>query len=200
MAGTPKEKKLFQYEDPARSPFVVTMQTHKVIRLLAGNSIPDFTHGIDYVQNYTFPYLETAINNSQLIFDKDGVMQEKVDPKSREAAAHAFVIFAWMPDLTSAPNVSALKDGFSRRGMLRAPQNRKEYITKIREMQMELSAFLNREGPFSKNGYLRTIVFFRIGAFLAPDTKLTPRERKIRERENEILSKILKDVDIHSLD
>lgn len=178
------------YREPARSPFVVTGQTYDLLRLYHANALLNFSHGRDYLQEYTFPYLTTAEKTSDTVFDKTGAFNGKADLESREVASHAYIIFAWLPDMTRIPTVSALKDGFSRKGMLRAPLTQQEYKLRIRELKVELAKIATgttepEQILRPKTPLFRTFVFFRVAAFLNPSFKLNPEEKELLEKQQE---------------
>ena len=179
-----------KYEKPERSPFIVTGQTYGLLKLYHANALPNFSQGRDYLQDYTFPYLTTAEKTSDTVFDKTGAFKGNADLESREVASHAYIIFAWLPDMTRIPTVSALKDGFSRRGMLRAPLTQREYKLRIRELKVELAKIATgitkpKQILRPKPSLLRTFVFFRVAAFLNPSFKLNAGEKELVEKQQE---------------
>lgn len=193
-----------RYLDPERSPFVVTGQTYRLLQLYRAQALSNFSFGVDYIKGYTFKYLQTAEQHCDTIFDEEGVYLGNADPESREAAQHAYVIFGSMRDMTVARNLSALSTGFSRRGVLRAPDTKPLYLARIREMKTELAHIAvgnipPSQPPESRSPLFRTFVFFRVADIMTPAHKLNSGEKELREQQDEQMHYLLKGVDI-SLD
>ena len=92
--------------------------------------------------------------------------------------------------MVTIPTVSALKDGFSRKGMLKAPLNEREYKLRLRELKVELAKIATgitepEQILWPRPSVLRTFVFFQVAAFLNPSFKLNPGEKELLEKQQE---------------
>ena len=125
---------VIKYKDFAKSPAMIVKQTCLLIDLsLQGVTIPKSDIMKDYLQDYTLFYLRKAEKGADTIYDRKGAVFKDLDLETKEAAHHAFIIFAHLPDnMTSR----YLPNGFSRRGMLRAPVTKDEFLGKIKEIKI----------------------------------------------------------------
>ncbi|MDO8638441.1 MAG: hypothetical protein Q7R43_02610 [Candidatus Daviesbacteria bacterium] len=179
------------YREIAKSPFVVTFQTHELLGLYQKGIIPNFSLGRDYLKDFTLDYIKNAESNCASIFDRNGNLATDVDVESREAVAHAYTIFSWLPDMTALPAVTVLKDGLSRKGMLKPPLSREEFLARTKELKIELAkiAFgttLPHHRPKIGDPLFKTQVFFRVAASFNPIFKLTVQERAAINRVKDI--------------
>jgi len=208
----PERKKFFQkafqpvlkYRDAERSPFVVTSQTYQLLQLLQSPILLDRSFGSQYLSGYTMLYLKSAGENCGIIFDRDGQYKGNADLESREATNHAYAVFGSMPGMTALPKIPALKDGFSKRGMLKAPESKSQYLARIREIKIELAniaagSVILGQRPVSRVSLFRTLIFFRVAHSLTPSSKLTPREKELREKHEEVVRDILAQVDLSQM-
>jgi len=195
------------YKEPERSPFVVVGQTYNILKLYAAN-LPNRSPAEEYLKNYTLAYIRTAEFNTDSIFNSNNI-PIKVDLESREAASHAYTVFGSIPELTTIPSIPALKNGFSKRGILRAPGTKEEYLSRTREIKVELARIVNGVTPpgdimrTARFSLLRTLVFFRVGALLQPDFHFSPGEKEIldrQEEEREKINKMMQDIDMQPID
>lgn len=189
------------YKEPERSPFVVTAQTCRLLRLYWKGILSNFKYGRDYLLEYTFPYLVQAGKSCDALFDTYGAYNGNADPESREAAHHAFVIFSWMHEVTGARATKALESGYSRGGILRAPRNKPEFIFRLREIQAELSLVAHGytnpgTHPGLKVRSFRTHVFFMTAECFTVTSKMNTSELEAKEKEEEILVGMLEGVDL----
>ena len=168
------------YRDIARAPHVVVQQTNALLGLFKQSTIDDTTPAVDYLINYTIPYLSAA---------ERGQKEPSQDIEAREAAGFTFVIFAWMHFYGESKYLTM---GFSRKGMLRAPGTTEEYFTRLRELRLELfkmtqSRTKSYSFPESDPSLLRTLTFFEVGSRLP---------LKFPESEREKFNRLLADLSI----
>lgn len=135
----------------------------------------------DYVQFYTFPFLRKAANGAGSIFDRKLLFRDTTNPEINEAADFTNVVFAWMHHYARS---KYLPNGFSRRGVLRAPSSRGEFIGRIVEIGQTLPDML--DGKFRGSNLwnnteaLRTLTFFEVGRIIPlklPETSEQAIER-----------------------
>lgn len=198
---SPQQSQEFQpiikYKDAEKSPIMIASQTWTLLGLLHQGAIRKPELAKDYLHDYTFPYLNQAEKGCNTLFDRKGKVFEDIDLETKEAAHHAFIVFAHMPDqMTSA----FLPMGFSRRiGMLKAPATKDEFLDKIEEIKIEV--WRTADGRVNPGAtleafprLLRTYGFFRIGSMLP--IKQTESEQKKEQIEKEKFEEFLKDVNV----
>lgn len=179
------------YREINKSPFVVTIQTNRLLKLFRTGLIFDLSLGEEYLKEYTLGYISDAESNCSVVFDKSGKPIDTIDIESREAAARAYTIFGWLPDMTTIPLVAPLKEGFSRKGMLKAPISREEFLARTRELKIELSKIATgitdyKQRPKLGSPFFRTLTFFRVAEHLNPSFPLTVEEKEVIRRKKEI--------------
>lgn len=107
------------YREIEKSPPIVVRQTHSLLGLYYQGAIRNPEPARDYLQDYTLRYLKAAEVGSSILYDQlDQLTVQEIDLETREAAHHAFIVLAHLPDKARSP---FLPKGFSRRGMLKAP-------------------------------------------------------------------------------
>ena len=173
------------YRDWSRMPSVVARQTNALLDLLHQNALPNLGPARYYLGKYTLEYLKRAEGGSGILYDNKGFLKEGIDLEVREAATHAYVVFGHLPDMVQSPFVPK---GFSRRGMLRAPETRDEFLNRIKELKIGLwnviagevapQATLEAYPPL-----MRTFGFFKVGGDLP--IRLSDSERVIDQIERE---------------
>lgn len=134
----------------------------------------------DYLDYYTFPFLRKAANGAIAVFDRK-LLFAAPNPEINEAADFTNVVFAWMSHYARS---SYLPDGFSRRGVLQAPLDKGEFISRVVEIGQTLPDML--DGRFRGNnlwnhlGALRTLAFFQVGRVIP--LKFPPTDKQTAER------------------
>lgn len=184
------------YREWERTPFVVARQTHTLLGLYYQGAIHRPGLARDYLHDYALTYLKDAEKGSDALYDETGVLIENIDLEVREAADHAFVAFAHIPDFVTSP---WLPKGYSRRGELQPPQTRNEFLKRITELQVGLwqvvAGEMEPRATFEAYPSLaRTYGFFRVGSELP--IKLSEDERKQDQREREKFNDLLTGVDV----
>lgn len=179
------------YRDIAKSPFVVTTQTNRLLELFRSGLIFDLSPGEEYLKKFTLGYISNAEDNCDYIFDKNGKPADTIDVESREVAAHAYTVFSWLPDMTAIPAIPALRDGLARNGVLKAPLLRGAFLRRTGELRAELSKIADgktnyKQRPKLGSPLFRTIVFFKVAELLNPSFKLTVQERAVIQRKKDI--------------
>lgn len=194
------------YKETEKSPFVVATQTHSAIELILSGKLPDTTFISLYLREFTLSYLRTAAKNCGLIFEGNEY-KENADPETREATSHAYIVFGSLPNMTKLSEVPALKDGFSRNGMLKAPRTKPEFVARIGEMEIELANIAAGSVTvvplfFTRVPLFRTIAFFAAAKSLTPTFRLDPKEKESLEKHEEDMhriNKLLEGVDFSPL-
>jgi len=195
--GDQEFQPVIKYKDFAKSPAMIVKQTCLLIDLsLQGVTIPKSDMMKDYLQDYTLFYLRKAEKGVDTIYDRKEAVFKDLDLETKEAAHHAFIIFAHLPDnMTSR----FLPNGFSRRGMLKAPVTKDEFLSKIEEIKIGLWQILDgkMQPQTTLEAYprfLRTYGFFKVGSNLP--MKMSEDEKKKEQIEREKFEDILKDIKI----
>lgn len=182
------------YRDPDRIPPLVARQTSTLLSLFHQGAIYKPDLAIDYLRGYALNYLNMAEKGVDAVYDRTSSSFEEFDVEVTEAADFAYVIFAHLPGLVKSP---WLPNGFSRRGMLKAPETEKEFLGRIRELKIGIWQVVGgeMEPQTTLEAYpslLRTFGFFKVGGELP--IKLSEDERKMeamgRERFNDLLGGI----------
>ena len=182
------------YEDPARVPKIVVSQTESIIGLMAhGGLSPKFVK--DYIVNYTFPYLKTAAQGAGRVFDTTLVIADSQTPEMNEAADFTNIVFGWMHYFATS---QYLPNGFARRGMLRAPQDRDEFVRRLREIKFQLngmaSGVISTEMTLDTSvAAFRTYQFLKVGATMP--LKFPETEREKAEHARYMMAKMLEGID-----
>ncbi|GEM_PF-1804525 len=174
------------YREIEKSPPLVVRQTHTLLGLFHQGAIRNPEPARDYLQDYTLGYLKAAEVGSDILYDQlDQFNVQEIDLETREAASHAFIVLAHLPDKATSP---FLPKGFSRRGMLKAPTTREEFLAKITELkvciwQVVVGEVAPRATLEAYPPILRTFKFFEVGNELP--VKLTDEEIKQEKLERE---------------
>lgn len=177
------------YREIEKSPPLVVRQTYTLLGLYYQGAIRNPQPARDYLHDYTLEYLKAAKEGSYNLYDQIGQLAlQEIDLEIREAAHHAFVILAHLPDRSSSPY---LPKGFSRRGMLRAPTTLNQFLARIRGLKVGIWQIAEGEvEPYATlEAYppiLRVFKFFEVGSSLP--VRLTDDEKKQEQLEREKLS------------
>ncbi|MDO8638767.1 MAG: hypothetical protein Q7R43_04275 [Candidatus Daviesbacteria bacterium] len=183
------------YKETEKSPLLVVRQTHTLLELYYRGAISNPKPAKDYLHDYTLGYLKSAEEGSGAYYDRFGQFTVKdVDLEAREAAGHALVVLSCLPDQTKSP---FLPKGFSRRGMLKAPETHDQFLKRMKELKIGIWDVV--EGHVEPNATLeaypktlRVFKFFEVGSRLP--INLTESEKKIaiieREKFNDLLGGI----------
>jgi len=182
-----------------KSPLVVTCQTYKLLELHRAGLLLNKDTARTYFHDYTIDYLNKAEAGSEALFATKGktiFINEDLSLEDQETAHHAFIVFAHLPDNMTS---QFLPMGFSRKGMLRAPDNRESFLEKITELKLGIWRIVSGEvdtgATLEAYPYLlRTYGFFKVGSKL--QIKLEESQLQKKEREKENFNNLLKDVDI----
>ncbi|MBF8249695.1 MAG: hypothetical protein HW400_296 [Candidatus Levybacteria bacterium] len=195
--GHSKESEpIARHKSTERSPITIATQTCTLLEILQKNVIrkPDLAK--DYLHNFTFSYLNQAETGADILYDNKGNIYKDLEPEIRETAQHAFVVFAHMPD-----NVKSgfLPMGFSRRGMLRAPQTKDEFVNKLKELKVGVWQVLERKTESgitleANPRLLRTFGFFKTGSELP--LKMSETEKQREKLAKEKFDHLLKDINV----
>lgn len=184
-----------RYKDRDRIPPFVVRQTSFILGLFYNGAVSGDGIGRKYLQDYTLSFLDSSETGvDRVSFGGNGTNFEGIDLEDREAADYANVIFAHMPDLVKSPWMPM---GFSRRGMLRPPENRREFLGRVRELRIGLAQIVsgNMEPGAILEAHpylLLTFGFFKVGAELpikVPESEIKP-EVMSRARFNGLLDGI----------
>lgn len=183
------------YREIEKSPPLVARQTHTLLGLYSQGAIRNPRPARDYLEDYTLEYLKAAEAGSGILYDQTGNLKpQEIDLETREAASHAFVVLAHLPDKATSP---FLPLGFSRKGMLAAPTTKEQFLARIKELKIGLWQIA--DGNLSPHAtleaypsLLRVCKFFEVGNGLL--VRLTDDEIKQegseRERFNDLLGGI----------
>lgn len=180
------------YREIKKSPPLVVRQTHTLLGLFYQGAIRNPEPARDYFKDYTIGYLKAAEDGSYVLFDKTGqLIAQEVDLETREAASHAFVILAHLPDRATSP---FLPNGFSRRGMLVAPTTQEQFLARIKELKIGLwqisDGNINPYATLEADPHiLRVFKFFEVGNGLL--VKLTADEREQEQLKREEFNDLL---------
>lgn len=186
---------IVQYKDKDRIPPLVVRQTSLLLGLFYKGAVSGDVIGRKYLKDYTLPFLdssETGVDRVSFGIKKESF--EEIDLEDREAVDYTNVVFGHLPDLIKS---AWLPKGFSRRGMLRPPENRREFLGRVRELRFGIAQVVsgNMEPQATLEAYpnlLRTFGFFRVGAELpikVPESEIKP-EVMSRARLNDLLGGI----------
>lgn len=175
-----------EYPRDSLAPIDVSTQTSNALDLYFSNHFFDRSPIIQFLNNTTLPFLESAelgfLNNFPQL-DKLGLISERdrriIDFRRQfitkpctefdnEAFNYTLVTFSAMPDLARR---YYLPNGFSRRGMLQPPQTVKDFLKRIDEMKTEIQPITQSDPseirfPEYSISYLRTKLFFEVGGML----------------------------------
>lgn len=166
-----------------RSPIQIATQTGWVINYLRHVKNSPIEHAQDYVREFSLPYLGSAVESADILFNDQALRSEDFDPDGEMAARHVYVVMAWMHEMM----------GFSRRGMLRAPSNRDEFTGRVRDMEQQLTAiaFNPGEAHSSAPNVKRwlTLSFLETASGLT-ELHLPEVDRESSEREREALFRL----------
>ncbi len=182
------------YKDPDRAPKTVVAQTESIIGLSnAGILAQDTTY--NYLSTYTVPFLRSAAQGVERVYNQDRIIIDSLPVEINEAADFTNVVFSWMHYFARS---QFLPNGFARRGVLRAPRTRSEFIARILEINDELSAVANGEKKLGVSFMVnpqafRTYTFFKVGS--AMPLKFIESDRERKEHESGILGKLLEGID-----
>lgn len=194
----PEFQPLITYREVERSPLLIIRQTHALLGLYYRGAIRNPQPATDYLRDYTMEYLKVAEEGSATLYSREGKLNVQIlDLEIREAAQHAFVVFAHLPDKARSP---FLPQGFSRHsGTLSAPETRDQFLARIKELKNGiLQIVIGKVEPYATleayPSLLRTFKFFEVGNELP--VKLTDDERKQERLERERFNDLLGGIDI----
>lgn len=184
------------YREIEKSPPLVVRQTHTLLGLFYQGAIRNPEPARHYFKDYTLGYLKAAEEGSPVLFDKTGpLIAQEIDLETREAASHAFVVLAHLPDEATS---SFLPNGFSRRGMLAAPTTKDQFLARIKELKIGLWQIV--DGNLSPHAtleadlpLLRVCKFFEVGSGLL--VRLTADEREQEQLKREEFNDLLGGID-----
>lgn len=185
------------YEEVEKSPPLVVRQTNTLLELYYQGAIWNPKPAKDYLHDYTLGYLRAAEEGSAVLYDRIGrLTAQDTDLETREAASHAFVILTCLPDRAKSP---FLPKGFSRRGMLKAPETRNQFLARIRELKVGIWQIAEgKVKPYATlEAYpplLKVFKFFEVGSELP--VKLTEDKKRQEQIEREKFNDLLGGVDI----
>ena len=190
-------KRVYFY-DPEKSPLLVASQTFTLLSLFRQQAIrkPDLAK--DYFRDYTMNYLDRARDGSDIIYNKEGITPEIEDMAIKEASHHALVVFA---HLHANLKSRFLPDGFSRRGILKAPETKDEFLRRIEEIKIGVWQIMETKFDFDDEIFLnarslslKAYGFFRVGSELP--IKLPEDEKKKEQMEKEKFNDLLEGIDV----
>nr|MBI5455523.1 hypothetical protein [Candidatus Levybacteria bacterium] len=182
------------YGDLDRAPKTVVTQTDSMIQLLNAGVVPqDLIQ--NYLLNYTVPFLVSAANGIKRVYDQEIASVISLPVETSEAADFTNIVFSWMHYFARS---RYLPDGFSKRGILRAPQTEREFIRRIVELKdgvLEIADGKKSRGTFLESSpqALRIYTFFKVGSSMP--LKFIESDRERREHESDILGKLLDGID-----
>lgn len=187
---------VIDYREVEKSPPLVVRQTNTLLGLYYNGAIRNPKPAKDYLHDYTLGYLKAAEAGSAIVYDRVGHAALDIDLETREAARYALVVLAYLPDQAKSP---FLPKGFSRRGMLRAPETQDQFLARIKELKVGIWQIVegNVEPHVTLEAcptVLRVFKFFEVGSDLP--VKLTVDERKQEQLEREKFNDLLGGVDI----
>ena len=182
------------YEDLARVPQTVVAQTDSMVSLSSAGIVSSDTVR-NYMLDYTVPFLRSAVWGVERVYRPSLATFNSLPVDVNEAADFTNVVFSWMHYFDKS---DYLPLGFARRGMLRAPQNSKEFISRILEIRWELPHILygnltSEITPNTEVAGFRAYTFFKVGKAIPLKFMESDRERK--EHEQYVLENMSKDVD-----
>jgi hypothetical protein len=183
---------IIKYKETEKSPLIVAKQTYMLLELFHQQVISKPELAKDYFCDYTLSYLDQARKGASTLYEAKGAVYKDLNLETREMAHHAFIVFANLPDHMT---FHFLQNGFSRRGMLRAPGTRDEFVHKINEIKMGIwqtvEGRVEPETTLEANPHLlRTYGFFKVASELL--VKMPESEKRMKQEFNELL----KDIDI----
>lgn len=175
---------------------MVAKQTSALLELFYQGAIhkPDLAR--DYFHDYTLSYLRKAEEGMGTIYNRKGLIREDLDLETREIAHHAFIVFANLSDNLAS---RFLPNGFSKRGMLKAPETREDFLKRIEELKIGIWQVVEGkvEPRTTLEAYprlLRTYGFFRVGSTLP--IRMSEDEKKKEKMKIEEFNDLLKGIDI----
>ena len=183
------------YPNIDRAPKTVVTQTDSIIELSAAGIISPGTTD-NYLSTYTRPFLKNAAQGVERVYSPDpATISSALSSEVNEAADFTNLVFTWMHYFASS---RFLPKGFARRGVLKAPQTRAEFVARILEINDQLFAVEDGKKiwgvSFMSNlQAFRTFAFFRVGSALPLKLERTVKERK--ENEAYMLEKLLEGID-----
>lgn len=188
-----REPLIFDYQPSDLTPFAISRQTALLLesvgqRLIVGQTARGYLHDV------TLPlYLRRAKQGSPILYSDEALRANDIDPEIQMVARHAFVVFAWMPDQTQWKFVPG---GFSRRGMLAAPQSEEAFNTRIDQIETYLSVVSMKQEsaqPLGNLTTLRTIAFFHTAGTLS--FSFSTENTETAKQQRETLATILERAD-----
>jgi len=180
-----------EYRDWNRSPAVIIRKTNELFKLCSGGMVGDPRPAKKYFKDYTFGFFDQAKQGSASLYDRLGTEKEGIDLEVREAADYAHVVFGHMHEMTTSPY---LPMGFSRRGMLKAPEDRAAFLKRIDELKIGVWNFTegladSRVVFDGRPWILRTSSFFNVGSHIPmslPDSEAVLAQLE-RNKFNDLL-------------
>jgi hypothetical protein len=189
-------QRVIKYKEFAKSPTMIVKQTNMLLELLYNGALVKTDYAKDYIHDYSFLYVRKAEEGADTIYDKKGEVSSDLNLETTETAHHAFVVFAHLPDKMTS---NFLPDGFSRKGMVRAPETKDEFMGRLEELKVGLWQVLDG-GVVAKATLeahprlLRTYGFFSVGSKLP--IRESESEQKKLQMEKEKFEELIKDVKI----
>lgn len=143
-------------------------QTQTLLDLYGQGAITDPKIARTYLGDETMGFLRSAVKGAEAVYERAYHAEQPGELLIREAADVAYVVFAWMHEMMTSPY---LPKGFSRRGMLQAPQTPEDFKQRIQEIQRHIGLLVNGLGNNAISSRtmmesLRARSFFRTGSML----------------------------------
>lgn len=147
----------------------IAQQTHVLLNLIKDGRLRNPRSAKDFLEGETFDYLKAAQNGSLSLFNWRGILFEDVDLTIGDAAHHAFVVFAAIPD--NPPPFQSERDKILWRSKFEVPKTRDDFLWRLRELRVEVGKMAEgrvKPGtPFSDEPPLfRTFGFFKVASEL----------------------------------
>ncbi len=192
----PEFQSTIVYKDIEKSPWLVVRQTNDLLHLFHQGPINNSKLAKEYFHDYTISYLKAAEEGLPSLSTGPEPVSEDIDPEAKEAAGHVATIFGSMPGWAKGKFLTV---GYSKRGILRAPGERKEFQKRIRELKLVLWQVANggmepRATLEAYPSFLRTFKFFEVGSELP--IKLSPDQKQQEEMDKEKLETLLDGIDV----
>jgi hypothetical protein len=153
-------------QDVERSPFMIAKQTGEYLDLFYKGDVGDPKLAINYFRNSTLPYLNKAKEGADILYDKKAAANQNLSLETIEAARHAFLTLAQLPDVMS-PDYSP--ETISGIGLKGAPATKDEFIKKLEEIRIGLWQTMTGqvETPVALEDHPHLLItdrFFKVGS------------------------------------
>lgn len=182
-------------------PIVVSAQTGKNLDFYFSREFPDVRPFADFFEQNTLNYIGKVERGFRAVDDKvkemtpeeveevlrnGGLSTLNPDIESRAAFNHSVVVFSQIPEILKLPWFPV---GFSRRGMMRPPATRTDFLFRIFELKDTMGDIASKKiapsaSALESFSLLRTYAFFKTSERIA--VKVGPGRKEIRELDREI--------------